>query len=362
MIVNTLQVSNFRNISSLHMEFCRGVNVFYGSNGSGKTNLLEAIFTLCLGRSQRGAADSVLVQEGQETYRLEGAVQNSNRAACVAVAYQRGWRKKITIDSVAIKAAELYEQFCAVACGPEDSDILSGSPGARRLFLDIYLSQLSQRYMSNLTDYQKALAQKNAALKQEMDSSLFDPLLVSAGARIIDARKRFLGDLAAVASRHYETISGRETLGILYVPKVSGAMEANGVEETAGAFQRDLEMQRRKEEIVKTALVGPHRDDISFTVGGLPARTHGSQGQWRTAAVALKLAVYKLLKTRRESPPVLLLDEIFAELDARRSRQLMDLFGGADQLFLTTASEPPVAINGLTRRFRIADGCVEDID
>jgi DNA replication and repair protein RecF len=361
MIVNKLQVSNFRNISSVNLEFCRGINIFYGDNGSGKTNLLEAIFTLCLGRSQRGAIDTVLIREGSDTYRLEGSVECKNRSSALAVAYQKGWRKKITVDSVVIRAAELYERFCAVACGPEDSEILSGSPGVRRLFLDIYLSQLSPRYMSYLVDYQKALAQKNAALKKDMDPSPFDPLLVAAGSQIVFARARFLRDLADASSRYYQTISGRETFSVAYLPKVSVESE-DSIEEIAAELARELEMQRHKEAIVKTALVGPHRDDITFSVGGLPARTHGSQGQWRTAAVALKLAVYQLLKTKRESPPVLLLDEIFAELDASRSAQLMELFAGADQLFLTTASEPPPAIGVGGRRFRIVDGGVEGID
>ena len=147
---NTISLTDFRNFSSLKTELHPGVNIFYGRNGSGKTNLLEALFVLCLGRSQRGAPDVLLVRNGCDVYRLEGAVESEGRSQTLAVAYQRHSRKKITIDSVAVRIAELYEQFLVVSAGPEDSAILSGPPSVRRAFVDIYLSQLSGKYLADL--------------------------------------------------------------------------------------------------------------------------------------------------------------------------------------------------------------------
>lgn len=362
MIVQSLDAANFRNFSSLRAEFVPGVNVFFGDNGSGKTNLLEAIFTLCLGRSQRGAADNILIKADADTYRLEGSIATSTGELTLAVACQRGGRRKITIDSAAARASELYERFCVVSSGPEDSEILSGAPSARRLFIDIYLSQLSQGYLAALTDYQKTLSQKNAALRKEMDPDPFDPLLCAYGSRIILARKIFLDELGPIACRRYRDIAEGEELGIYYRPKVLWKNDSGDIDAIEEAFRDALEVNAERERILRTAVVGPHRDDIKFTIGEFPARSHGSQGQWRTAAVSLKLAVYEMLKKKRRTEPILLLDEIFAELDKSRAQHLMELFSGVNQLFLTTATEPPVSIENHVRRFRIVDGAIEGID
>ena len=359
-MVSSLKATNFRNFEALAAAFAPGVNIFYGDNGSGKTNFLEAIFTLCLARSQRGAPDAVLLKSEADYYRLQGRVESAGREAEIAVAFERGGRKRIAVDSVAVRAAELYAQLCLVAAGPEDSEILAGPPAARRLFLDIYLSQMAPSYLADLTDYRKALAQKNAALRSEMDPSPFEPLLIACGARVIRARKAFLADLAPLAADRYQAVSSGESVATAYEPGV--AMEPDETESAAieGAFELSLGAAREREMATRTALVGPHRDEVAFSIGGLPARSHGSQGQWRTAAVCLKLAVYELLQRKRKVTPILLLDEIFAELDALRSRQLMEILGNGGQIFLTTAGEPPRSISRGARRFRIARGAIEE--
>ncbi len=139
MIIRSIHAKNFRNLDSISLNLSDHTNIFYGDNGAGKTNLLEAIFVLTLGRSHQGTADSLLIKDGADVYRLEGIVFDGEREQEVAVAYQKGKRKKITIDHVAIRTAELYEQFFAVATGPEDSEILAGSPSVRRNFIDVYL-------------------------------------------------------------------------------------------------------------------------------------------------------------------------------------------------------------------------------
>jgi DNA replication and repair protein RecF len=359
--INSLSITGFRNLTGLTLNPAESVNVFYGSNGSGKTNLLEAIFTLCLGRSQRGAADVVMVGHSCDVYRLEGQLEIPNRSYGVAVAYQRGGRKKTTIDQAPAKLRDLYDHFSAVSLGPEDSEILAGSPSARRNFLDIYLSQLSGKYLSDLSDYHRAVAQKNAALKQQMDATAFDSVLITHGARIMHGRAEFIGVLQDAAVEYYNKISGGERFTILYKPSVSIDDEHQTIEDIETAFHVRLEDMFERERILQTAIVGPHRDDIMFEIGGYPARTHGSQGQLRTAAVALKLAVYNLLKEKRKMSPLLLLDEIFAELDDDRSGNLIDAFDDFSQLFLTTATAPPPKLAEVARNFRIADGGIEEI-
>ncbi|MDZ4723331.1 MAG: DNA replication/repair protein RecF [candidate division Zixibacteria bacterium] len=359
MHIHSLRISNFRNFHNLDVDFSDGINIFFGSNGSGKTNLLEALFTLCLGRSQRGAVDSVLVRQTEDVYRLQGELEAQERRHDVAVAYQRGGRKKITIDGSNVKIAELFDSFCAVASGPEDSEILSGPPSSRRLFLDIYLSQLSRKYLNDLTDYYRALAQKNAALKNQMDPSPFEPLLVSYGSRVMALRSSALRTLKMLASDYYSRISGGEKMMLRYDSSVAIDEDEESLDRIETAFQLRLDDYCAKERILKNSLVGPHRDDITFEIADKPARTHGSQGQWRTAAISLKLGIYHLLKEKRRVTPILLLDEIFAELDTSRATALMQEFGEFKQLFLTTAIEPPREMGERGQRYRIDSGRIE---
>ncbi|MEW6051874.1 MAG: DNA replication/repair protein RecF [Candidatus Zixiibacteriota bacterium] len=361
MIVSALTLTHFRNFESLTVPFSPKLNVLYGDNGSGKTNLLEGIFVLCLGRSQRGAADSVLLQTGQEVYRLEGVVCHDGQEHTLAVAYQRAGRRRITIDQSPVRQSELYDRFCVVSAGPEDSEIISGPPSMRRLFLDIYLSQFSRRYLVDLTDYQRALAQKNAALKAEMDPSPFESILISTGARLIQARVQFTTELSQSAAESYRAIAQGEGLELRYEPSVPCGAESMDIPAIEQSFEIRLASLAERERAAHTSLVGPHRDDLAIEIKGMPARTFGSQGQWRTTAIALKLAVYDLLKRKRETTPILLLDEIFAELDRGRSQALVEAFAGYEQLFLTTAGEPPVGLAAESRKFRIASGAIEEI-
>jgi DNA replication and repair protein RecF len=361
MILSFLSVTGFRNIAALQADFSPAVNVFHGNNGVGKTNLLEAIAVLCLGRSQRGAADSVLLRNGDDHYRLTGVTDVDGRTFEVAVAAQKGGRKRITLNGVSAKASELYEHFSIVTSGPEDSQILSGSPGQRRTFLDFYLSQYSRAYLSLLTDYYRALAQKNAALRNRMDVSAFEPLVVQYGTEIMKVRHEFLNSLRGSAARHHAEIAGGELLELAYEPSVSIDSSSFDTEQIQERFEMTLATRREREIAVQTAIVGPHRDDIAFSIGGRPARTCGSQGQWRTAAIALKLAIYDILSARRRTPPLLLLDEIFAELDRGRGQGLVDVFGNLSQVFLTTAGEPPKALDRESKSFRISAGTIEAI-
>lgn len=362
MQIRSLVLTDFRNFAPLSLEFGDRVNIFYGDNGSGKTNLLEAIFVLCLGRSHRGVNDAVMVRDGTDTYRIEGAVDEGDEEHSVAVAYQTGGRKKITIDRVPIRIADLYERYCAVSAGPEDTEILSGAPSVRRTFLDVYLSQFSRKYLSHLVDYQRVLAQKNAALRNETTADPFNALLVPLGAAITLARAQFLAQIAPPAVNHYADISHGGKLRMIYKASISPETEGCDQEQLERNFEEKLHSYRQREEIMGTSLAGPHRDDIIFQIGDFPARTHASQGELRTGAIALKLAVYRLLAEHRQTRPLLLLDEIFAELDPGRTEGLVGAFGDFGQLFLTTAQEPPPQLRENSRSFKIRHGQVEGIE
>lgn len=359
--LKSINLINFRNFDQLALNFEQSVNIFYGNNGSGKTNLLEAIFTLCLGRSQRGAADQTMIRDEVDVYRIEGDLVVNDDPHTIAVAYQRRGRKKITIDKEIVKLTRLYDNFSAVSVGPEDSQILSGSPSVRRNFIDIYLSQLSRQYLTDLADYQKVLAQKNAALKRQMDHTPFDALLIDLGSKIILKRYEFIKAMGSKQQQYYLEISSGESLNVTYQPSVKFDSPPKDIQEIETAFKQRLKQYAEREQIMKTSMIGPHRDDLYFEINGFPARTHGSQGQWRTAAIASKLAIYDLLKDSRNEAPVLLLDEIFAELDRERCDHLIAAFDGFSQLFLTAANDPPEHLKSGSRSFRIDDGHIVEV-
>ncbi|UCG62507.1 MAG: DNA replication and repair protein RecF [Candidatus Zixiibacteriota bacterium] len=362
MYLESLSALNFRNLRSIDSKLVPGVNIFYGNNGSGKTNLLEAIFVLCLGRSHRSAAEAVLIHRGSEYYRLEGQVYIDDRSLALAVAYQRGMRKKVTVDKVQVKLSELYSRFAVVAAGPEDSNILSGAPSMRRSFLDVYLSQYSSSYLSQLMSYQKVLNQKNAALKRRMDATPFNELLVQSGAAIMQDRLDYLANLGKLATGYYQAVSGGGEFELEYRPSVKLPAGLSGYDDIAAVFANTLGEYEEREKVMEASLVGVHRDDVAFSINGLPARSHGSQGEWRTAAVALKLAVYHLIRERRSIRPVLLLDEIFAELDSDRSEALTAAFEDFEQLFISTAAELPRFLSAGSRRYKMVDGAIVEIN
>ncbi len=354
-----LDISNFRNFSSAKISFGDSINIFHGQNGSGKTNLLEAIFVVLLGRSARGANDVVMLNEQSEHYRLEAEVFKDSKGHLFALAYQKGGRKKITKDKIDIKIAELFKDNSAVFAAPGDIEILSGAPAGRREFLNIYISQVSPNYLADLAEYQKILAQKNAFLKQERaDDCIYDDLQVQCGSRIMHTRLNFIKNISVFASKYYDKISGAHKFGASYRPSVALDSDDFNIEEIATAFELKLARYKERERIMQTALVGPHRDDIEFIIRAYPARTHASQGELRTAAIALKLAVFDYIKEKRGRTPVLLLDEIFAELDKERRNMLIESFDNFGQVFITTASQVPDGLSGSAESFLIKDGAI----
>lgn len=361
MHLESLHVTNFRNLKDVTLTPSPHANILHGSNGSGKTNLLEAIFVALLGRSHRGAADQVIVQDVEEVYRITATLAGRSGTESVAVAYQRGGRKKITLDGAPARLSDLYDRFSVVSIGPEDSEIISGGPSVRRFYLDLYLSQRSPRYINLLNDYQRALAQKNAALKAETDCTPFDELLVKTGSVIIRQRRDFVRTVCEIAGRCYTDYSKGSTLTLDYQPALSTWSDDIDDDQIAERFAEAIHIAANRERAIQSAMVGPHRDDIRIQIDNYPARTHASQGEWRTAAIALKLAVYDLLSETRGMRPVLLLDEIFAELDPDRTARLVKSFGALGQLFLTTADGPPEEIQAESRSFRIAHGTIAEM-
>ena len=296
-----------------------------------------------------------------DVYRVEGSIWCEGDSHRCSVAYQRNTGKKITLDGAPARVSDLFGRHSVVSVGPEDGTIITGSPSVRRTFLDTYLSQLSREYLSRLIDYGRVLAQKNAALRREQDPGPFNTMLVPLGAAITLARNQFLRTMDDMTADFYNRIASGGQLKLEYRSSVCGGKQPGEIEvdEISNRFESRLRDYHEREAILKTAMVGPHRDDLYVGITDQPARTHASQGESRTAAIAMKLPVYHPLRQKRQDVPVLLLDEIFSELDSYRTNALVELLADFGQLFLTTAVAPPEAIRGQGASFRIHDGKIE---
>jgi DNA replication and repair protein RecF len=360
MFVKSISLRSFRNFSATGADFGAGVNIIMGRNGAGKSNLLEAIFVLLLGRSQRGARDIALIKEGSDYYRVEGDIDCDGYQAEVAVAYQKEGRKKIAVDKTSVRSSQLFEKFSVVTAAPGDVEILNGPPSRRRDFLNIYLSQASLKYLKVLSNYHKALEHKNALLRQNRlgNGNTYDDLIAKYGAEIMLERKNFLSDIAGAAVSSYGDFSDGQSLSLAYSPSVPISDDTKTTLDIEAAIKEKIRRNAEREQKAQMALVGPHRDEIEFRINGFPARTHASQGELRTAAIALKLAIYEYLKKARRRSPILLFDEIFAELDEKRRNRLLSVFGDFGQLFLTSATQIAELPTSECRYFRIENNCI----
>lgn len=362
MHISSLQLSSWRNLDDCRLTFAPGCHIITGSNGSGKTNLLEALFVALLGRSQRGAADALLARSNSGYFRLVVSLDRERTdAPCeISVAWQQGMRKKIQQNGETLRQADLFSRAAVVASGPEDIELVAGSPSARRFFIDLYMSQLSSSVLRDLSDYQRILVQKNAALKQGSGASAFEPLQITCGARIMKARSSFIAVLAGKAAARYFGITDREGLAISYEPSIG---ECGGLETLADweeRFAQELAGAAERERVLKTAVVGPHRDELAVRIGQFAARGFGSQGQWRSAVIALKLGVFDILADSRGESPILLLDELFAELDHHRAEALLRSISTLPQLFLTCAVIPKSVEQLSARRLVVSAGTISD--
>lgn len=322
MVIKSLELNNFRNYDKLRMELSEGVNILYGDNAQGKTNILEAICVCATTKSQKGSKDREMIQLGQEESHIRMYVTRDEIDRKLDMHLRKNKAKMAAIDGLAIrKSAELFGLLHVISFSPEDLSIIKDGPAERRRMIDMELCQLDKIYLYHLTKYNKILEQRNNLLKQiGMDAGLSDTLsvwdeqLVEYGIQIIKARKRFIDELNLLVGPVHEKLSGgKEFLSLHYEPNTEPEY-----------FIENLKKNREKELILKNTGYGPHRDDISFFLGSDDIRKYGSQGQQRTSALSLKLAEIELVKKTIKDAPVLLLDDVLSELDRNRQKQLLD--------------------------------------
>jgi DNA replication and repair protein RecF len=346
-LIERLQARDFRIIEGVEIAPSPGVNIVAGPNAQGKTSLLEAIHLVSTGRLLRAGRDGAAIRTEAEGFRVSAVLAPGGTEAAVELV--RGGRKRALLNGVALpRASDLLGRLPSVSFSAVDLSIVRGDPSERRAFMDEELAQLLPSYLRDLASYKRSLEQRNALLKTARESFV-DPTLFEAweerlgasGGAMRRTRRQWIEELAPLAGRAHEDLGSGETLALEVVENDEGASLARFAE-------------TRREDIARGATqLGPHRDDLRVTIGGMDARLHASQGQQRTAVIALKLGVLESARSRFGFAPVLLLDDVFSDLDSgRRSRLVERAMAEAGQVFLT-CTEAAQAGDELVRQARV---------
>ncbi len=344
MEITQIKLAQFRNYESLSLRPHPAFTVLAGANAQGKTNLLEAIGLCASGRSHRPARDAQLIRHGEEGAFVRIDLERSGSARRIEMRLRRQKGRQIKLDGAPIaRMGELMGCLNAVFFSPEDLRLVKDGPSERRRFIDMELSQIQPLYFYALSSYQHALNQRNALLKEIAcgrskpdELAPWDDLLAQHGGDVIVARRGFLETLSGLSKGVHRAIAGRqEELTVRYV----GSSDAETVESARAHLLEALARQRSDDIRRGQTNTGPHRDDVSLRLNGMDIRLYASQGQQRTAALAMKIGEIELLKRVGGEAPVLLLDDVMSELDADRQALLLDAARGA-QTFLACTKAP----------------------
>ncbi len=368
MKISNAHLRGFRNHSETVFEFGDRVNVLLGENGQGKTNALEALSFLCLTKSFYASADATVMQQHGSFFEIKSVLRSDEgKEFAVRVAYDDAKKeKKFTINGAeAEKFSAVIGMFPVVILSPENNGITFGAPADRRKFIDLVISQSSRSYVEDSLEYRRIVRQRNTILadaeKGDRSGELapWNEMLVAVGSRIIHRRNRFLEEFGPYIARTYlDIVDERETPKIEYLSSVP-VTAASTADEIAAAMAAKLSRKKKDELRFQTTLVGPHRDEIGFSINGLSLKHFASQGQHKTFLVALKVAEFFFLKDRCSETPVFLLDDVFSELDEHRSKKLLTLAETLGQIFITATSEKifgGAEWNNERRKFVITNG------
>lgn len=362
MYISSLELADFRNIVSLHMDFSQGTNILYGENAQGKTNILESLYMISTTKSHRGVRDRDMIRFGMEESHIRSLVMKGGIDYRIDMHLRKNKSKGIAINGQRIKkASELIGLLHIVFFSPEDLGIVKNGPAERRRFMDMELCQLDASYLHNLNQYNKTVENRNRLLRDmyqfpqlQETLSIWDEQLVNYGRKIIESRQGFIADLNKIVEEIHSKLSGnREHLTICYEPNTQ-----------VDDFEEKLRRGRERDIHMKMTSVGPHRDDFSFLDGEIDLRKYGSQGQQRTCALSLKLSEIDLVKKVIGHRPVLMMDDVLSELDSGRQNYLLSTIGGI-QTFITCTGLDEFVNNRfkIDQVFRIESGaCVEKSD
>lgn len=363
-----IRLKDFRNYQDERLSFSEPWTVVGGGNGQGKSNLLEGVYFLSVGKSARGSRDEQVVRYDQPGFALAASLSKGRQSFSLKVIYERVSGKRAYVDGQPVpRLSGLVGLFNSVLFSPEDVDLVLRFPAPRRRMLDILVSQASASYLSDLQDYTKALRQRNALLRgfrnRPPDHALLEPWneqLVALGSRIIHKRRQAVDAVRGDLESLYATLSAsRERVSVAYRSTVPG----QDLEGIAEGFRARIRDRQARECDLGYTLTGPHRDNLAISVNGRDTQESASKGQLKCVLLSWKLAEASFLRAKTADQPVLLLDDAFSELDAARSSALLTLLEGFGQVLITSAREADLDLSG--RRFRrivIEDGRRVDTD
>lgn len=358
MVIESLELKNYRNYRELHISFDPGTNVLYGDNAQGKTNILEAVYVCATTKSHRGSKDREIIEFGEEESHIKMNIRKDGVPYRIDMHLKKNKTKGVAINGIAIhKASELFGVVNVVFFSPEDLNLIKNGPAERRRFVDLELCQLNRLYVHSLVQYNKIILQRNKLLKEvafrpeyEEMLDIYDMQLITYGKELIHYRTDFIDQLNIIIREiHYNLSGKKEELEIRYEPNSS----TDGLEE-AIKKGRNLDLKQR------TTLTGPHRDDISFFVNKIDIRRFGSQGQQRTAALSLKLAEIELVKKIVKDYPILLLDDVLSELDSGRQEHLLSGISHIQTVITCTGLDDFIShCFQIDKTFKVVNGTVD---
>lgn len=367
MFLRTLQVKNFKNYTEDEIQFCEHINCLVGLNGSGKTNILDAIHYLSLTKSNFNSVDGQNMRHGQDYFVVNGEISIGEKYHKIHCSLKRGEKKLFTVDALEYdRLSQHLGKFPIVMIAPNDDELVRDSSETRRKFFDSIIAQTNRDYLEHLIKYNHHLKQRNALLKsvtdrRRLDQTLlttYDEPIVSESIWLANVRQDFVKEFEPEFYQNYAEISGeREKVGILYKTKA-----------LAEDFESEYHKSREKDLIMQRTNIGVHRDDYQFMVDGQPVKKFGSQGQQKSLLVSLKFAQFEFMKRHLGITPILLLDDIFDKLDDDRIQKMLQIIGSDrfNQIFITDAREERTLtlINDQfepMRVFRVVDGSVASI-
>ncbi|MEL6930904.1 MAG: DNA replication/repair protein RecF [Cyanobacteria bacterium J06600_6] len=353
MYLKSLRLRSFRNYLDRQIEFTAKKTILVGNNAQGKSNLLEAVELLASLKSHRTSRDREFVLDSATAGQIEATIERAYGVSELSMVFRKQGRRTVAVNRENLRRQQDFLGVLnAVQFSSLDLDLVRGAPDSRRSWIDGLLIQLEPVYSSILQQYNQVLKQRNALLKkirtvrQENEASelipdfdpqlkLWDEQLAAAGSRVARRRARVISRLAPIAESWHKRISGEtEQLTISYLPNVEWAEDDPIAVQQA--FLAKIQTRRIAEQYQGKTVVGTHRDEIEFAIDNTPARYYGSQGQQRTLVLALKLAELKLIEEVIGEPPLLLLDDVLAELDPNRQKQLLEVIGDRFQTIITT--------------------------
>ncbi len=380
MQVLQLELRNFRSYEEAEVTFVPGANVLLGPNGVGKTNVAEAVGYLSTLASHRVAADLPLVRKNSDQAILRGAVSRGQRRIQLEIAINPGRANRLQLSGSPVRSHDFVSQLQTVIFAPEDLSLVKGDPGDRRRFLDELLVARAPRYHSVKTDYDRVVRQRTSLLRSiagsrgaasrsgaESTLTVWDDQLASNGAALLFGRLCLLHEITELVAAAYEHVAPSRLAGIAYQPRSFNDLPQDTVlprdrDALEELLRKEIALRRSEEFARGVTVVGPHRDDVLLTIGELPAKAYASHGECWSMALALRIASFELMRGLDDVPgdPVLILDDVFAELDVTRRNALATVAMNAEQTIITAAVADDVPEALTAKQFHVTPGQVKD--